>query len=117
MSPAQDQTVQLYRLADALEAQAAEVRRIASKGEQPESDYPEHEKLKAVQSQSQAIGEFIKSSAYVLAEWREPAYVVVNPYLVPVDGPIQAILARHFGIDQALLESEKRAMLDALGAS
>ena len=78
------------------------------------SDYPEHDKLKAVMEQSQAIGEFIDDNGkYVLAEWME-----VEGYshlqLTPVRRPINDILAEYFGIDMRTLESEKRAMLEKL---
>ena len=78
------------------------------------SEYPEHDKLKAVMEQSQAIGEFIENNGkYVLAE-----SVAVEGYrhlqLIPVHRPINDILAEYFDIDLSALESEKRAMLEKL---
>ena len=78
------------------------------------SEYPEHDKLKAVMEKSQAIGEFIDGNEkYVLAEWMKVegfSYL----QLVPVGRPINDILAEYFGIDMCTLESEKRAMLEKL---
>lgn len=34
------------------------------------TEYPEHEKLKAVSNESQAIGEFIEHSPYTPCEWK-----------------------------------------------
>ena len=80
------------------------------------SDYPEHEKLKAVQEESQAIGAFLDSLAeygYVLCEqthfegFRDPSFV-------PTGRPIPEILARYFKIDLTKIEAEKRQMLERL---
>lgn len=75
--------------------------------------YPEHEKMQAVLQESQAIGQFIDSTPYVLAEYRE-----IEGYreaqLVPMTRSIERILAEHFGIDLGVIETEKRAMLDSL---
>lgn len=76
------------------------------------SKYPEHEKLKAIQDRSQAIGEFI--------EWlyeRDLAICEFNRHVnfdnyTPFRGQINGLLADHFGIDQNRLEAEKLAMLE-----
>ena len=77
------------------------------------SDYPEHDKLNAISDKSQAIGEFIDAlndRGIVLAyanRWGE---------YHPVMKPISELLAEHFGIDRAVIEQEKRAMLAAMRA-
>lgn len=75
--------------------------------------YPEHTKLSAVSGKSQTIGQFLDSTGYVLAEYREiDGYH--EPQLVPVDRSIQRVLAEHFEIDLNAIETEKRAMLAQL---
>lgn len=74
--------------------------------------YPEHEKLRAVQAESQAIGEFIDSlgeAGLVLAEWR-------GDHLVQSTQRTEDLLAAHFEIDQTRLEAEKQAMLASIRA-
>ena len=71
--------------------------------------YPEHEKLKEVQEQSQVIGEFLESSVYVLATWDEE-----TGDLERADTSTERILADYFGIDLVKLEEEKRQMLTFL---
>lgn len=75
-------------------------------------EYPEHEKLMKVKPRSQAIGEFLEYSPYVLAEWIE-VEGDSNPHLVAARKPLERILADYFAIDLDALESEKRAMLEA----
>ena len=71
--------------------------------------YTQHEKLKKVQKESQAIGEFI--------EWMQSdqGYTVCeNPTgeeFFPVRFNIQEILAKFYGINLNKLEEEKRHML------
>lgn len=73
--------------------------------------YKEHEKLKAVHSDCQAIGGFI--------EWLQSSGRVIASYSVSDDSDtlydsgdsIQGLLAEHFGIDQNTLEREKMHML------
>lgn len=82
------------------------------------SDYPEHERLKAISDKSQAIGEFVEwlggAKGIVLAEnigsrgW--------DSGLVPTGRTITALLAEFYEIDLDVIEHEKRAMLDALRA-
>ena len=82
------------------------------------SEYPEHEKLKAVQEESQAIGEFLEFGGYTLCEHYEVNPETGSPYIdphwMPARKSIQDILAEYFDIDQKKLEEEKRAMLEAI---
>ncbi len=87
------------------------------------SQYPEHDKLAKIQSESQAIGEFLEwlgapKSGIVLAEWlrhitdsKGVTRKRLEPVLVPTGRSIETILARYFKIDPVKLEAEKRAML------
>lgn len=75
------------------------------------SDYPEHDKLHAVKDKSQAIGEFVEwlqEQGIHLASWHN------GTQLRPWHESIEDLLARHFEIDLAKLEAEKRAMLDKI---
>lgn len=78
-----------------------------------ENLYPEHEKLKAINVQTQAIGEFLEEGPYIVAE-----YVTLEdhsePTLVPVTKSRDQILADFFDIDRSALEAEKKAMLATL---
>jgi hypothetical protein len=74
--------------------------------------YPEHAKLDAVKDISQAIGEFLDYG--LAAQGLVVAQEARGGRLVPTHRPISEILARYFEIDQAALEAEKQAMLDAL---
>lgn len=75
-------------------------------------DYPEHEKLKKVQKESQVCGELLdwlqNEKGIVLCKYND------SDYAMPVYMPIQDILGEFFGIDQNKLEKEKVAMLDAI---
>lgn len=65
------------------------------------SPYPEHAKLTAIHTKSQACGGFL--------EWlEEMEYVEITSRK-----RLQELLAEHFEIDEGKLEEEKRAMLDA----
>lgn len=90
-------------------------------------DYPEHEKLSAVQEQSQAIGEFLDGCGYTLckvmyhAPWNgigalsdEPNSNDSTGRFTPVMKTVEQVLAEWFEIDREVLEKEKRAMLEAL---
>ena len=68
--------------------------------------YPEHAKLQAVVNESQAIGDFIANSGYVLAVWNRN-----GRYLLPVAKPITEVLAEHFDINMDRLYDEKDLML------
>lgn len=71
------------------------------------TEYPEHERMKAVQAESQAIGEFIENGPGTLCEWNE----ALEEFL-PISGGIEKLLAAHFNIDLDVIEAEKRDMLD-----
>jgi hypothetical protein len=75
--------------------------------------YPEHTRMAAVRDQAEAIGQFLDESGYILAEHRQ-----LDGYreevLMPVAAPVNTILAGYFGIDLAKIDTEQRAMLDAL---
>lgn len=76
--------------------------------------HPELAKMQAVQTQSQAIGEFI--------EWlgeNGMAICTSNAGLrgesfYPVAASTEEMLARHFGIDLKAVERERRAVLAAI---
>lgn len=109
--------------------------------------YPEHDKLREVSEQSQALGEFLdfglakqdlalyekivvgcecgscERGRGRLSPWHtdEEKATIVDGVVqveewVPVVKTIQRILAEHFGLDQAKLDAEKDAMLEALRA-
>jgi predicted RNA binding protein YcfA (HicA-like mRNA interferase family) len=72
--------------------------------------YPEHEKLAAISDKSQEIGEFLdwlQKQGWHLARYH-------GHHLRTVHKPITSLLASYFEIDEGVLESEKRQMLDAL---
>lgn len=78
--------------------------------------YPEHEKLKLVADKSQAIGEFLEwaeGRGIVLASWCREDSELLHPF----PGRKIGLLAEFFEIDEAGLEQEKRAMLQALRAA
>ena len=98
----------------------------------PTPEFPEHEKLHKVKDQTQAIGEFLDYSEYILAEYRcphgykNPADCEESEYcragtgdtmLFQVTGSINDILAEHFGIDLNKLELEKREMIRQMSES
>ena len=80
--------------------------------------YPEHEKLKAVQNDSQTIGEFLEwlcgPKQVELAVWREGEERDDDEQLRPINVNKEKILADYFDIDLVKLESEKRKMLAEL---
>jgi len=79
-------------------------------------NYPEHEKLKAVQKESQAIGEFLDwltgEKKIELAKWNEDERV--EDRLLPWHHSTEKLLADYFKIDLVKLEAEKRKMLAEL---
>lgn len=82
------------------------------------TDYPEHEKLAAINEQSQSIGEFIDWLAFekdVILGKQDPDSFTGRMY--PAREPIGNLLAEFFEIDQEALEAEKRAMLIDIRAS
>lgn len=75
------------------------------------SKYPQHEKLKKVQDQSQMVGEFLEwlsSKSWTICELNR-----TDDYC-PIQLRTEELLAEYFGIDLKKLEREKRAMLDEL---
>jgi hypothetical protein len=87
-------------------------------------EYPECEKMLAVKSKSQPIGEFIEwlrgERGIVLAKWcdkdEDGEDYLDSGYsrLVPVHIRIEDLLAEYFGIDLKRIEQEKRIMLSKL---
>lgn len=80
--------------------------------EEPVSEYPEHDKLKAVEAESDAIGTFLEESGFILAEYRD-AEGFAESQLMPVQRSTQQILADYFHIDLPELGREKVRILDA----
>jgi len=93
------------------------------------ANYPEHDKLIAIQDQSQAIGEFLEWArielGYSLGEYHEHTQDCFDidggricgmrtEEMYAVNMPVTNLLAKFFNIDQDKLEEEKRAMLKAL---
>jgi len=79
------------------------------------SDYPEHDKLREVQAETQAAGEFIEwlgTKGIFLA-----SYIEGHNFPREVPTSIQALLAEWAGVDQGAIEREKRAMLASLRAA
>jgi hypothetical protein len=90
--------------------------------------YPEHNKLKAVQEKSQAIGEFLDwlqgDCGVVLAKYHKHSSdcfedgvrfcSTTEDFLSPQRAPISHWLSRYFDIDEEKLEEEKLQMLDEL---
>ena len=71
-----------------------------------EPRYPEHEKVKQIADSSQAVGEFLECSEYVLCVHDEE-----RDRYSPVPMSVEEILAEFFDIDLAAVEREKREML------
>lgn len=78
-------------------------------------EFPEHKKLSEVHDESQAIGDFLDETAYLLAEYRR-VEGSPDPVLMPVELSVQQVLAEHFGIDLTRLEAEEREILAQLAA-
>ena len=74
-------------------------------------EYPEHEKLKVVSDESQAVGEFVdwlgNERGIFLAEQKGFEFF-------PMSVSIQSLLSEFFEIDMNKIEAEKRQMLDEL---
>jgi len=77
---------------------------------------PECDKMIAVKSKSQPIGEFIEwlrgERGIVLAEYDEDHYD--GEFLQAVNIRIEDLLAEYFGIDLKRVEQERRIMLSKL---
>jgi hypothetical protein len=84
-----------------------------------EQRYPEHQKLKAIQERSQAIGEFIEwlpqsKKKIHLAVYPEDDSEVPEYCLLAAHVDINELLAEFYGINLKKIETEKRAMLDEM---
>ena len=75
--------------------------------------YPEHEKMRAVKTESQAIGEFLEwiheEKGLFLARYEEGAN-----WPSSVNYSTEKILAEHFDIDLSKIEAEKLAMIEEI---
>ena len=85
--------------------------------------YPEHDKLAAVQEEHAAVRDFLEaitSAGYQVCRTEDSGYRSgvrgenVDPRWMPKDW--HDIVSAHFGLDEAALERERRAMLAALNA-
>lgn len=88
---------------------------ISAEPRTAEPKYPEHEKLKEIQDQSQACGEFLewlRSKGIFLAIWVKNSNGWEERQSVHT--PTQDLLAEFFGIDRDKLEDEKVQMLNEL---
>lgn len=78
-----------------------------------EGEYPEHDKLRKIADESQALGEFIDvgipQMGLVLCDARDE-----NGRLWPTSKSVDSILSEYFGIDRYKLEAEKREMLEKI---
>lgn len=87
---------------------------MARKRSVKRSQYPEHEKLQALDGQNQCLGEFLEwlsNQGYVICVCRTQR---IDDVYMPAYKPISRWLAEYFGIDEVKLENEKRAMIDEL---
>lgn len=81
--------------------------------EEPVTEYPEHDKLKAVEAESDAIGLFLEESGFILAEYRD-VEGFAEARLLPVQRSTRQVLAEYFKIDLPELDREKDRMLQSL---
>lgn len=81
--------------------------------EEPVSEYPEHDKLRAVQADSEIIGQFLEESGFVLAEYVDVGRTL-DERLLPVQKSTEQILAAYFKIDLTVVDQEKQQMLAAM---
>jgi len=80
-------------------------------------NYPEHEKLKDIQEQSQWLGEILE---WMREQRAEPLLLCTSVWgmhgelecLKRVEVPVQTLLAEFFEIDLVKIEKEKQAMLE-----
>ena len=75
------------------------------------TEYPEHEKLKALAGANQVVGNFIEwlgENGYVIARY-DP-----HDRLYPAYERLDKLIADHFEINEQRLEEEKLAMLASL---
>ena len=78
--------------------------------------HPECDKMCGVKDQSQVVGEFIdwlaEKKGIILAEWGDGE--LSRDELYRTHSSTERLLAEFFDIDLAKIETEKRAMLDAI---
>ena len=77
------------------------------------NDYPEHEKLKKVQDESQAIGEFLEWVNYE----KRYSFCYVDrktEQWYPILETKEQLLAEFYDINLDAIEKEKRAMLEEM---
>jgi hypothetical protein len=81
------------------------------------STYPEHEKMARVREELDIIGEFLEwlpTTGKLICDPPEPQPGTIwsRPYYTPSNSSsIPKLLSHYFGIDEKVLEAEKRAML------
>lgn len=82
------------------------------------SKYPEHEKMRAVRSQSQAIGSFLDwldHSGYAVCEWEKTGPGANRSHdFMRTQKSIEQLLADYFEIDLKKISDEKDAMYASL---
>jgi len=81
------------------------------------SEYPEHEKMKTVQENSQIIGEFLEwlsSKNLSLCKWQDG---VTGEGYYAYHFSIEELLAEFFNIDLKKVEEEKKSMLESIRRS
>jgi hypothetical protein len=86
------------------------------------SDYPEHDKMRAVKERSQSIGEFLEwlrhEKSIVLARWEKEEPVPGETWedtaeaLVSATDNVTTLLAEFFKIDLDKVSAEKDKMLE-----
>jgi hypothetical protein len=77
------------------------------------AEYPEHEKLQALNGANQTVGDFLEwlgEHALIIAEYGN------GSQLFPCAKGRNQLIAEHFEIDQRRLDQEKKQMLDQLRA-
>ena len=82
------------------------------------TDYPEHEKLSALNGKNQTIGEFLEwlnDNGYTICEWQNSGDEDRGYY--PVGRSLTSWLSQYFQIDPVKIEQEKRVMLGELRAA
>lgn len=78
-----------------------------------EEKYPEHDKLRPIQEQSQAICDFLEWLSYEKDMTVCKPHDETNEYF-PVFVRKEELTAEFFGIDLKKLDAEKRAMLEEM---
>jgi hypothetical protein len=80
----------------------------------PETEYPEHDKMKAIVGDSQTIGEFLEwlqEEGFVIAHWGVDDW---DETLLPDYISIERRLAAYFDIDLGKINVEKESMIEEL---